>query len=189
MANTELQFEMAMRDQIIHNQREAQRKLWNLLMGLGLNEKEILEIAAKQGVTIENWSSDRKQSPSFACGGCTPFRNGHFTGQMYSGSSCSSQSYQDFGSRSLSREHLDPTLTFLKEEHDSSYLLNHDQSPLSNVDVRKSCDSWFGGRPGSWPGIPDLCSQSLQNSFPGMRIKSSPQNTSYIFASHSVDFR
>ncbi|XP_021890456.1 kinesin-like protein KIN-8B, partial [Carica papaya] len=118
MANTELQFEMAMRDQIIHNQREAQRKLWNLLMGLGLNEKEILEIAAKQGVTIENWSSDRKQSPSFACGGCTPFRNGHFTGQMYSGSSCSSQSYQDFGSRSLSREHLDPTLTFLKEEHD-----------------------------------------------------------------------
>ncbi|KAE8706321.1 hypothetical protein F3Y22_tig00110402pilonHSYRG00153 [Hibiscus syriacus] len=47
MANTELQFKMAMRDQIIHNQREAQRNLWNLIMGLGLDEKQILELAAK----------------------------------------------------------------------------------------------------------------------------------------------
>ncbi|CAL1371941.1 unnamed protein product [Linum trigynum] len=55
MGNTELQFGVAMRDQIIHNQREAQRNLWNLLMGLGLDEKRVLELAAKQGITIEDW--------------------------------------------------------------------------------------------------------------------------------------
>lgn len=60
MANTELQFEMARRDQIIHNQREAQRNLWNLLMGLGLDEKQILDLAAKQGITIEDWKHNNK---------------------------------------------------------------------------------------------------------------------------------
>lgn len=55
MANSELQLEMAKRDQVIHNQREALKNLWNLLMGLGLDEKQILHLAAKQGLTIEGW--------------------------------------------------------------------------------------------------------------------------------------
>ncbi|XP_038881855.1 kinesin-like protein KIN-8B isoform X1 [Benincasa hispida] len=56
MANSELQLEMAMRDQVIHNQRESLKNLWNLLMGLGLDEKQILHLAAKQGLTIEGWT-------------------------------------------------------------------------------------------------------------------------------------
>lgn len=56
MANSELQLEMAMRDQVIHNQRESLKNLWNLLMGLGLDEKQIFHLAAKQGLTIEGWT-------------------------------------------------------------------------------------------------------------------------------------
>ncbi|GFP78853.1 kinesin-like protein kif19 [Phtheirospermum japonicum] len=54
IANTELQFEIAIRDQIINSQREAQRNLWNLLMSLGLDEKQIVELGAKQGITVED---------------------------------------------------------------------------------------------------------------------------------------
>lgn len=57
MTNTELQFEIAMRDQIIHNQREAQRNLWSMLLGLGLDQKQLMELAARQGVTIEDWTA------------------------------------------------------------------------------------------------------------------------------------
>ncbi|KAJ4747336.1 Kinesin-like protein [Rhynchospora pubera] len=53
MANAELQIEMAMRDQVIHNQREALRNLWNMLFSLGLNQKQIAELASKQGLNIE----------------------------------------------------------------------------------------------------------------------------------------
>lgn len=77
--NTELQFEIAMRDQVIHNQREAQRNLWDLLLGVGLDQKQIFELAAKQGITIEDWSispsrglSHRMQSPNLACGISSP---------------------------------------------------------------------------------------------------------------------
>lgn len=42
-----------MRDQVIHNQREALRSLWNILYGTGLNQKQILKLAAKQGLTVE----------------------------------------------------------------------------------------------------------------------------------------
>ncbi|GAB2232043.1 hypothetical protein Droror1_Dr00011064 [Drosera rotundifolia] len=56
MSNTELQFEIAMRDQVIHNQREAHRNLWNLLMALGLDQRQIMERAAKEGITIEDWA-------------------------------------------------------------------------------------------------------------------------------------
>lgn len=53
MANAELQIEMAMRDQVIHNQREALRNLWNMLFSLGLNQKQIAELASEQGLAIE----------------------------------------------------------------------------------------------------------------------------------------
>ncbi|GER49443.1 chromosome-associated kinesin KIF4A [Striga asiatica] len=55
ISNTELQFEIAIRDQIINSQREAQRNLWKLLTSLGLNEKQIVELGAKQGITVEDF--------------------------------------------------------------------------------------------------------------------------------------
>ncbi|GLJ30794.1 hypothetical protein SUGI_0610950 [Cryptomeria japonica] len=55
MTNTELQFQIAVRDQIIHNQRETQSNLWTLLGSSGLNHKQIQELATKQGITIEDW--------------------------------------------------------------------------------------------------------------------------------------
>lgn len=69
MTNAELQFQIAVRDQIIQNQREAQSNLWVLLVSSGLNHKQILELATKQGITIEDWIMPpgspvlRKQSP------------------------------------------------------------------------------------------------------------------------------
>jgi len=53
MKNMELQFQMAIRDQIIHDQREAVSNLWLVLECSGLDHEEILEIAAQQGIIIE----------------------------------------------------------------------------------------------------------------------------------------
>lgn len=53
MTNMELQFQMAIRDQIIHDQREALSNLWLVLECSGLNHNQILEIAAQQGIMIE----------------------------------------------------------------------------------------------------------------------------------------
>jgi kinesin family protein 18/19 len=104
MANTELQFEMAMRDQVIHNQREALRNMWNLLMGLGLDERQILDLAAKQGIMIEDWTvtpylglSDKKQSPNPASGRLEPLGYCPYTGQSFLTTSCILQHCQDFG--------------------------------------------------------------------------------------------
>lgn len=123
IANTELQFEMAMRDQIIHNQREAHKNLWNLLLSLGLDEKQIFGLAEKQGITIEDSISTpqsglttRKQSSNLGCG-------------RYSPSSCSSHSgfpsvtssafpqEQEQGSRTCSKENWRLPHSYIKEEH------------------------------------------------------------------------
>lgn len=148
MGNTELQFEMAMRDQIIYNQREAQRNLWNLLMGLGVEEKQVFDLAAKQGITIEDWSMAsypglpyRKQTPSFIPA------NIPFMGHSYSKSSCTFQSYnQDSSSKG---QQWAPTPTLCREEHHSSYyFMGHE--PPAFVSLRKSHDGWVGGgRPAS----------------------------------------
>lgn len=53
MTNMELQFQMAIRDQIIHDQREALSNLWLVLECSGLNHEQIMEIAAQQGIMIE----------------------------------------------------------------------------------------------------------------------------------------
>ncbi|XP_019183005.1 PREDICTED: kinesin-like protein KIN-8B isoform X2 [Ipomoea nil] len=79
MSNTELQFEIAMRDQVIYNQRAAQTKLWNLLLSLGLDEKQILDLVAKQGITIE----DRVMTPQLKLSAYTgPSRGGYWTSSM-----------------------------------------------------------------------------------------------------------
>lgn len=54
ITNAELQFEMAMRDQVIYSQREVQRSLGNLIISLGLDEKQIVELAAKHGISVED---------------------------------------------------------------------------------------------------------------------------------------
>nr|AMS24229.1 kinesin 8-I protein [Marsilea vestita] len=55
MTNTELQFQIAIRDQIIDNQREVVGNLWSVLKGSGLHQRQILELASRQGITIEGW--------------------------------------------------------------------------------------------------------------------------------------
>ncbi|XP_057960270.1 kinesin-like protein KIN-8B [Malania oleifera] len=180
MANTELQFEMALRDQVIHNQREAQINLWNLLLGLGLDEKQILELAAKQGITIEDWAMtphlgflERMQTPNLLSGrfnhfGCLPC-----IGQSYSKSSCIFQRHQDF--RSFWKGQWDMARTLCREEHHSSYyLMSHDHSPSAYMGLRKSNEHWVGGRPSSWFGTPGNHPRDSLNSHPERRFQSSP---------------
>ncbi|VFQ70298.1 unnamed protein product [Cuscuta campestris] len=78
MSNTELQLEIAMRDQVIYNQRAAHKNLWNLLLSLGIDEKQLVELATKGGITLEDCAmtpqfkqTDWVQSPNMGCGRCT----------------------------------------------------------------------------------------------------------------------
>ncbi|KAF5454311.1 hypothetical protein F2P56_023986 [Juglans regia] len=189
MANTELQFEMAMRDQVIHDQREALRNLWNLLVGLGLDERKIFELAAKQGITIEDWTStaylgisDRKQSPNLV--------DGRFAPLQYSSASCIFQHSQHFGSTSFLRGYWDSAATFCREEHLNSYcVLSHDHPSSACPRLSKSSEHLVGGRPSSWFGTLMKLPQNLRRSYPGIRTHSSPHGESCISSSrHSADF-
>lgn len=197
MTNTELQFEMAMRDQVIHNQREALKNMWNLLMGLGLDERQILDLAAKQGITIEDWTvtphlglSDGKQSPNLASGRLEPLGHFPYMGQSFLTTSCIFQHSQDFGSKAFSREHWDSASTFCREEHRSSYyLMSHDHSPSSCVRLRSSSEHWVGGRPSPFFGTLTKHPQNLRHSYPEIRTHSSPYGESCMSpSSHSADF-
>ncbi|KAI4326004.1 hypothetical protein MLD38_031362 [Melastoma candidum] len=67
MANTELQLEIAKRDEVIQNQRQVQRNLWNLLMEMGLDKKRLLDMASLQGTPIEEYiMRPTHQSPYYA---------------------------------------------------------------------------------------------------------------------------
>ncbi|GAV77641.1 Kinesin domain-containing protein [Cephalotus follicularis] len=195
MNNTELQFEIAMRDQVIHNQREAQRNLWNLLMGLGLDEKRIVDLAAKQGITIEDWTMtphlrvpERKQLPDLAYGRCSQHGHSPSSPRSYSKSSCIFQHHQDFSSGSFSSGHWNSAPTFCREDHHSSYyLLSHDHSPSAFLTLRRSNEHWVGSRPSSWFGMHVKIPQDLRNSYPEMKTQSSPCG-SISAASHSADF-
>ncbi|MCO5583494.1 hypothetical protein L7F22_037405 [Adiantum nelumboides] len=57
MTNTELQFQIAVRDQIIDNQKEVLGNLWGVLKGSGLHQRQILDLASRQGFTIEGWGT------------------------------------------------------------------------------------------------------------------------------------
>ncbi|KAF3439139.1 hypothetical protein FNV43_RR17414 [Rhamnella rubrinervis] len=189
MANMELQFEMAMRDQVIHNQRETVRNLWDLLMGFGLDERRILDLAAQQGITIEDWATthlglSRKQSPELGFSrnaqfGCCPDM-----GELYSRSSCIFQHCQDSGSRSFSKGHWDSACTFCREEHHSSYyLVSHYHFPSAYIRMRKSIGHQIESRPDLWFGSPDKYPQDLRSSRPEMRPHSSPYGENCISAS------
>ncbi|KAJ4966279.1 hypothetical protein NE237_018128 [Protea cynaroides] len=163
MANMELQFEMAMRDQVIYNQREAQRNLWNLIMGLGLDQKQITELAAKQGITIEDWTmplhigtSSTKQSLASAYGRSPPFRFCPDIRQSYSSIPCSFQHRQDFSCGSCFKQ-WNSAHTVCREEHHSSYsILTHDHSPSAYLRMGNSTEHWVSGRSG--PSGPSFCS-------------------------------
>ncbi|XP_057481190.1 kinesin-like protein KIN-8B isoform X2 [Actinidia eriantha] len=197
MANTELQFEVGMRDQIINNQREVHRNLWNLLMSLGLDEKQIMELAAKQGITIEDWTmtphlelSNRRQSLHLGFERFTPIQYCPCTGQSFGRSSCVVQQNQEFGSSSFSEGHWDSGLTFCMEEHHSSYyLMSHDHSPSAYLGLRNNSGHWEGGRPSLRFSTPDSPPRSFHNSYPQMRRHSSPYGEACIPASSfSADF-
>ena len=51
--NMEMQFQMAVRDQIISDQREVISNLWKVLECSGLDRNRILEIAAQQGILMD----------------------------------------------------------------------------------------------------------------------------------------
>lgn len=196
MANTELQFEMAMRDQVIHNQREALRNMWNLLMGLGLDERQIFDLAARQGITIEDWTvtpylglSDRKQPLSLDSGRLEPLRNCPNMEESFLTTSCILQHCQDLGSRSFSREHWDSASTFCREEHHASdYFMSHDHPPSSFLKLGRS-EHWVGGRPSSSFGTSVNHPQNLRHSYPGKRTHSSSYGESCLSSSsRSADF-
>ncbi|XP_043709084.1 kinesin-like protein KIN-8B [Telopea speciosissima] len=155
MANMELQFEMAMRDQVIYNQREAQRNLWNLIMGLGLDQKQIMELASKQGITIEDWTtplhfetSSTKQSLASAYGRSPPFKFCPDIRQSYSSRACIFQHRQDFSCRSCFKQ-WDLAHTVRREEHHSSYyMLTHDHSQSAYLTMDNSSEHWVSGRSG-----------------------------------------
>ncbi|KAI5056588.1 hypothetical protein GOP47_0028406 [Adiantum capillus-veneris] len=72
MTNTELQFQIAVRDQIIDNQKEVLGNLWGVLKGSGLPQRQILELASRQGFTIEGWGTPSSANcKSFSVG--SPF--------------------------------------------------------------------------------------------------------------------
>ncbi|XP_051117910.1 kinesin-like protein KIN-8B [Andrographis paniculata] len=126
ISNTELQFEMAIRDQIICNQREAQRKLWNLIMSSGLDEKQIVELGAKQGIAVEDIQmttqlgfSTPTHFPNLKHEICTPSYGSPFSAQP----TFHFPQNPEFNPSSLPG-------AILQEEHHSSYhYISHGSNP------------------------------------------------------------
>ncbi|CDP02664.1 unnamed protein product [Coffea canephora] len=183
IANTELQFEMAMRDQIICSQREAQRNMWNLLLSLGLDEKQLLELTEKQGITIEDYMPTpqvgvRYYQPSLdmGCGRYSP-SSCSTNNKLHTRAPCGFPQHQNLSVRSLSKDNWTAPGTYCGEEHHSSYYymsLNH--SPAAYM--RISSQHWFGNGPNSQYCTPDSSPLYLRNSFPQMRTMVSPYSNS-----------
>jgi kinesin family protein 18/19 len=154
MTNAELQIEMAMRDQVIHNQREALRSLWNILYGTGLNQKQILKLAAKQGLTVEGCplpssSPDVTTPPSFPPHRRFPSFMSFPSPQSepYSPSACFFQ--HGFSTLSLLKnQHETPTIC--RQEHLSSYYMMSGCSPYSGDGKQ-----WSSGRPITFFSTPE----------------------------------
>ncbi|KAG5623744.1 hypothetical protein H5410_008962 [Solanum commersonii] len=149
IANTELQLEIAMRDQIIHNQRETQKNLWSLLLSLGLDEKQIADLALKQGITIEDWTmtaqiqlSDRRQLPNTGSGTYTTLSSSPPTFQL--GANMPLKQY--FCSTPISLRNRRPPLIHCRDEDHSSYYL-HDYSPSENMTLNEGESCFKDGTP------------------------------------------
>ncbi|KAL3844692.1 hypothetical protein ACJIZ3_002095 [Penstemon smallii] len=129
IANAELQFEMAMRDQFIYSQREAQRNLWDLVMSLGLNEKQIVELGAKKGIAVEDLAlttpagpSNRMSLPNLEYNRHPPLHCSSYNGQSGGPSPCFFPEVpRELYSRSSTLDDRKLPLAFFREEHHSSY--------------------------------------------------------------------
>ncbi|KAL0915721.1 hypothetical protein M5K25_013174 [Dendrobium thyrsiflorum] len=178
MANTELQFEIAMRDQVIHNQREAQRNLWNMLLGLGLGQKQILDLAAKQGITIENWTipacGSLNKKPSSSQGILSPIMiQPHDSRHRNASMSCVVQHHQDISSTAYFNGHSDNMHTICRHEHHSSYYLlssNHCSSP-AHLGVETQ---WASEKPVKCPCIPEKLNLNACGFCPSIRTQAFP---------------
>ncbi|KAD4888320.1 hypothetical protein E3N88_20393 [Mikania micrantha] len=127
MTNTELQFEMALRDQVIHNQRETQRNLWSLLMGLGLDEKQLLKLAAKQGITIEDWTMATQLSMTDSWK--TAHERSTRVSQPHANPSRTFPQHQEYG---------ETAHTYCREEHHSSYYFMSHNSPSTYTKLTRT---------------------------------------------------
>ncbi|XXG49009.1 hypothetical protein AAC387_Pa02g3307 [Persea americana] len=164
MANTELQFEMAIRDQVIHNQRVTHRNLWNLLMGLGPDQRKIMELAAKEGISIEDWNSPNgpsvriKYSPIQGTGRFSPICS--FPGidpQASASTACFLQHHQDFSSMASFKGQRDGHTVCREEHHSSYYLLSHEHTSPVHRGIRKQSEHWAGRRALSFPWSSESC--------------------------------
>lgn len=191
MVNTELQFEMAMRDQVIHNQRKALKDLWNLLVGLGLDDKEVAELAAKQGLMIEDWMTSslhlscQKLSPNLACGIYPPLRSCPCKGQ-YTRSSCINQHNEDLSSKLLCRKDCDSLVSSCQEHRSSYYLVSHGEPP--GLELKKSVEHSIHHSSGSWLGTHDMNPQDMRHSCPDMRSHPHHGESCIPVSSLGVDF-
>ncbi|XBH94984.1 hypothetical protein VPH35_085628 [Triticum aestivum] len=168
MNNAELQIEMAMRDQVIHNQRESLRSLWNILYGTGLNQKQILKLAAKQGLTVEGCPLP-SSSPDVATphGRLPPFMSFPSPqSQSSSPSSCFLQ--QGFSTMSvLKNQHETPTIC--RQEHLSSYYMMSGSSPYAGDGKQ-----WASGASTPYHSTPETkserspCSGELRTPYSGI---------------------
>lgn len=178
MANTELQFEIAMRDQVIHNQREAQRNLWNMLLGLGLGQKQILDLAAKQGITIENWtissSGSVNRKPSFYHGMLSPITiqspdSGHEHGNA--SMACVLQHHQDISCTAYFSGHSDMH-TICQQEHHSSYYFS--SSNHSTPAYFPAGTQWASEKPVKCSCMPGKLNPNACVFCPSIRTRSFP---------------
>ncbi|KAG8373808.1 hypothetical protein BUALT_Bualt11G0063600 [Buddleja alternifolia] len=191
ITNTELQFEVAMRDQIIYTQREAQRNLWNLLTSLGLNEKQIVELGAKQGITVEDWMittplelSNMTHSPNSNYIKDIPFYRSPFSSQSPGVTSpCFFPQDREFSSRSFAVENRKLPPAYCREEHLSSYYyISHGFSPSSN-------QQWCTNQPNSYFGAFDQRQHGLCNLFPQISSRSTYDGSGDSTSSFEANFR
>ncbi|CAL9043546.1 unnamed protein product [Musa banksii] len=139
MTNTELQFEMAMRDQVIHDQRDAMRKLWNVLLGLGLDQQQVMDLAAKQGIKIEESTTPQAsylsmmQSPVVSLIRNPPYMlHPGPSMQTYHSNACIFQHHQGHSSVAYAGSQIDSPTVCREEHHTSYYLHSHDHPCSAN---------------------------------------------------------
>lgn len=147
---------MAIRDQIIYSQREAHRNLWNMLMSLGLDEKHIIELGEKQGITIEDIQMKTPLGlPNVAHSPKseyyerhTPSHNSTTNGQSGTLSPCFFPQDRELSSRTFSMENRELSPPFFREEHHSSYYyISHGSAtPSANQEwcAKQPTSSYFG---------------------------------------------
>ncbi|KAL6521577.1 Kinesin-like protein KIN-8B [Orobanche gracilis] len=179
--NTELQFEIAIRDQIINSQREAQRNLSNLLTRLGLDEKQIVELCSK-GITLEDIQMTTPLAlSSTACSLNTkydrnnPPRYPTFDGQR----GATSPSF--FPGDGFFSSICSPPAFFRGEHHTSHYYISHG-FPSAN-------QQWCSNQPGSYYGALDQQTLSFHNSSSQKRTHISPHDSSVSTSSFKTSSR